>query len=222
MHSHSFYELNFIINGEGWHYFADKTLYVKKGDFFLINPHVKHGYWSEEKLQIFHILISSKFLFEHQDILKKRDGYFSLFNIQPLIQNNMDTMLFPRIEGKYFDYLKSIAERLCDIFTNDRDNILILGETLIISFLLELESHISVTSSNFQKDSNYVIYQAMEYIMQNFHKDLKFDDVARHFNMSYSTFYRKFISVNSISPTEFLQLREVLLTYPSVLRCNGE
>ena len=59
MHSHNFYEINIVVEGNGVHYIEDNLCLAKPGDVFAIPPKNRHGYWSENDLNIFHLLSCS-------------------------------------------------------------------------------------------------------------------------------------------------------------------
>ena len=43
MHQHSFYEINIITRGSGWHYIENQCIEAKLGSVFVISPNIKHG-----------------------------------------------------------------------------------------------------------------------------------------------------------------------------------
>lgn len=64
MHNHSFYEINIVTSGSGWHYIENQCIKAKLGSVFVIPPNVRHGYYTEDphSFKIFHILLSSYFM----------------------------------------------------------------------------------------------------------------------------------------------------------------
>ena len=69
MHSHQFYEINIIVSGEGRHYIENTSLETGVGDVFVLPPEVRHGYFSEGRLDIYHILIKKDFLVRYAEEL---------------------------------------------------------------------------------------------------------------------------------------------------------
>ena len=43
MHNHSFYEINIVTSGSGWHYIENQCMKAKLGSGFVIPQNVRHG-----------------------------------------------------------------------------------------------------------------------------------------------------------------------------------
>ena len=57
MHIHDFYELNFIIEGQGYHYFNNGCYKIGKNDIFIIPPGYWHGYYPTQSIKLYHIML---------------------------------------------------------------------------------------------------------------------------------------------------------------------
>ena len=76
-HTHSFYELNIVLNGRGEHLIEQMKCEVERGCVFVIPPNVKHSYKNIDSLNVNHMLI-------HRDFLPSCFGEFIL-NSRPAI-----------------------------------------------------------------------------------------------------------------------------------------
>jgi mannose-6-phosphate isomerase-like protein (cupin superfamily) len=61
MHSCEFYELNIVVDGSGRHYLDHYSFKVTPGCVFMIPPYIRHGYWTETTMNVFHALIKCSF-----------------------------------------------------------------------------------------------------------------------------------------------------------------
>lgn len=59
-HSHSFFELAYIVAGEGFHIIDSKAVAVKKGDYFLLDKEASHCY--EGKIEVLNLTFNPHFL----------------------------------------------------------------------------------------------------------------------------------------------------------------
>ena len=55
-HNHDFYEMNIIMSGKGTHTIEGTSVYVKRGDIFMIPPNTVHSYCDTQVLDVYHIL----------------------------------------------------------------------------------------------------------------------------------------------------------------------
>ncbi len=86
MHYHDYYEINLVTGGDGLHYFDSRRFHVKKGDFFVIPTHVKHGYINLGGLDVIHLIITQKFIDDNCTLFFKNKEYYSLFKFDPLLK----------------------------------------------------------------------------------------------------------------------------------------
>ena len=62
MHMQDFFEINIITRGKGKHYIEENSVQTQKGDVFIVPPMVKHGFKGGSGFDVFHVLISDRFI----------------------------------------------------------------------------------------------------------------------------------------------------------------
>ena len=111
MHSHDYYEVNIVIAGKGAHYYAEHIFEVSEGDVFVIPPGIKHGYWSNGDLAVYHVIFHPSFFQKYETDLIELPGFFALFDVAPQIRKNAGISRFLKFRGYAFNELYDILER---------------------------------------------------------------------------------------------------------------
>ena len=194
MHSHQFYEMNIIMSGNGRHYIEGTSLPAEVGDVFVIPPDTKHGYYSEEDIDIYHVLIKSDFMTRYAEELEQIKCFNILFDIEPYIR---------RSSGKSYNLnisreLPRLSEDLNAIKRAEESKNYVKQNALVLAFICRLCEKITKAVSN-TKDSIAII-AIMEFIKENINKKLTLDEIAAYGNMSKATLNRYFNEILGVSP----------------------
>ena len=206
LHTHKFYEINIITEGTGVHHVENNSFPVKQGDFFIIPPNTKHGYSETSSLNIFHLLLSDKFLEKYNDELKALRGYALLFNIEPKLRVKNNLKIFPNIPSSTFMFLNSEIAKLHKI---NREEMLSETKKSIKTLNLILELSSIVTSDNFSSTKRSIIdvnqiSNVLSYIDNNYNEKITLNDLCKISNMSRSTLLHHFNLACSCSPSDYL------------------
>lgn len=206
MHSHEFYEMNVIRSGVGRHYVEDAQVTAKPGDVFILPPNVRHGYFSEEKLDVYHVLIKSDFMKRYQKELSSFQGFNLLFDIEPLLR---------RTSGKNYNLnlgykeLDIIDREINEIISAEKAGRFANQNVRTLSLICRLCERISDDSSSNQNTVD--IIPVMEYINDNLDKKLSLDLLSKMANMSKSTLNRLFIKTVGTSPMNYVTNKRIIL-----------
>ena len=216
MHTHDFYEINIVLNGMGRHYVEDRSCDAGTGSVFVIPPNVSHGYYPMPELDVFHILISRRFLFEHADHLRRLDGFAALFEIEPMLRS-MGTAgkssadyvlsLFPVLKGERFENLKSDVKQLLHVQDQGEPdlNFIKAARTLsIIAYMCECMDREMARSTPKLSGNTSALMQALEKIHTDYSKKLSVNELASLATMSRSTFFRHFKRLTGMLPQQYI------------------
>ncbi len=210
MHTHTFYEVNIIAAGSGFHYLENQCIEVNVGDVFVLLPLVKHGYYSPDKdFRIFHILLNSAFVERYKAELHALPGYTILFETEPLVRKNSRQKLFLTLNQEHFEKVKQEIEELTALENSsyDGNEVQKIAKTLS---LIGLFSQLLFTSHHKLLDlpahaEPIAIVHTMEYMRNNFYDKISIDKLAAIAHMSRSTYLRQFKSLCKCTPTKYLQ-----------------
>lgn len=215
MHSHNYYELNIILKGNGMHYIGENICSANEGNAFVIPPNMKHGYYSDEEYEIFHLIISNLFLHKYADDLCSLSGYSYLFEIEPILRFDANIHILPMLKAETYDYIKALSKRLLFYDKSDKTelpNRSFLKASLALNIISELCTFAADINNAYSKETAkpiqayiYSIAKAMMYISEHFAEKISFHALAAQLGMSYPTFYRSFVDINKMPPAQFLK-----------------
>lgn len=209
MHTHNFYELNIVVEGTGAHYIEDNVFPTSAGDVFVLPPNYRHGYWSEDNLNIFHLILPHHVIEKHAADLNRFAGYKTLFEIEPYIRRNCEERAFLHLSDEQLARLRLDTDNLLSVLEqpeSEENNVLFEIRSILIvctlARLIETESRLKLSGSAFP-DALFII-RAIEFMNNNYADKISINDLAVTANMSRSTFLRRFTAMCKISPNEYL------------------
>lgn len=207
-HKHSFHEINIIVSGEGRHYISERSCEAKQGMVFIIPPDIEHGYYTENGICVFHILLSDAFMGKFNADFEKLNGYTMLFGVEPFLRGGFQQECFLKLNYYELKQFTPAFERLCFLQKENSQTIELekafITATLIIEFL-----SLSINDPNDKKcksnDKKFLkIVHCMEFVYSNMCEKINFTKLAEKYDMSYSDFLRKFKEYSGFSPSEYL------------------
>ena len=210
MHTHDFYEINFVMHGSGKYYHGDTCVNARVGDVFITQPNAYHGYLKNTDFYIYNLFIHKDFfeLFQreiekippisemiegipylHYD-LHSNGFYFHLSSAQLVtIKNDLDLLVeYENMNTKWQDNLK---------------NILALKIISYLSYLYAGQYNSWVKKN---ENNNFAaIMESVFYMKRNLSEKIAIDDLAKAAHMSRSSYIRYFKQFFSATPIEYLR-----------------
>ena len=209
MHSHSFYEMNIVLQGEGRHYIEDKNYPSQKGDIFIIPPKLSHGYYAlDDKLTIFHLIIDERIFTEYYNSFKNFPERMLLLNIEPQLRSANSTFnFFLRLSEKQFNefYPKFInLINLSKIHSPETQIVFDLYTVgLICELSLLLSSKLKRTSDK-KKTTSLSIVNTVQYMNERYDAHITLDDLAHIALCSKTSYVKQFQQFFGDSPINYL------------------
>ena len=207
-HTHSFYELNIVINGKGRHYIEEMSCEAKPGCVFIIPPHVRHGYINHGDLDVYHVLIHRDFLTLCFAEFRHTTGYSLLFEIEPYLRAQYPENMFlilsePELQIALQD-LQILAQceamADADLYKNAITKKLIAYLCMLISQHRGMEESVPQSRKELKG-----VADCLNYIHQNFEETLTIEQLAQEFHMSRSTLIRHFTKICGVSPHQYIR-----------------
>lgn len=192
LHSHSFYELYFLIEGERT-FFIDNVLYtLKKDSLALIPPFTMH---KTEGGPFTRININLSGSFFEKDELPLIDELCErrIINLKDKMQNQFIPML-----NKLIQYQKS---------NNLIDRTLFKIQTkMIVADLYNLgyDNSSNIEKIAFEKDMPSIIMNIIKYIHNNYHDDITLQDISTKFFISRSYIAKLFKDYTNFTVSEYI------------------
>lgn len=201
MHSHQFYEINIVINGEGRHYISDSSIPAMVGDVFVIPPSISHGYFTENSLDIYHILLKTDFFNRYREELVQLPGFDLLFDFEPSIRRFSGTNFNLNIDSSHFS---SIEKDLKNIKEAEDEGLYMYQNILVLSLISRLGKMFNKRINKASSQENLEIITIMEYIKNNLGNKIVLSDIAKFCSMSTSTLNRRFKEFLGVSPMQYV------------------
>ena len=198
MHSHQFYEINLIVSGEGRHYLESTNLEAKIGDVFVIPPGVSHGYYSEDMLDIYHILIKKELFSRYAEELSEVEGFDLLFDIEPQIRQSLGRELNLNIGHAELASFQNDLEKMIALKKSGRYIQLNFATMVLICRLCKRIS----SSASISKENDIV--SVMEYIKANLDSKITLETLCERTHMSSATLNRRFRAAVCQSPMAYV------------------
>ncbi len=211
MHMQEFFEINIITRGSGKHYIEDNCIQTRAGDVFIIPPKVKHGFKGSGH-DVFHVLISDRFINKNMSDLQLIPSFYTLFAAEPLMRGKGNNVLHLRLEKSQFDELNELLNIALGC-RNQLDPFDCLSRKgfvlLLISFLCRVYSKNSDSAINSGEKTDEAFLSAISYIHEHYFEKISVDALAKIANLSRSTFLRKFNEICKMPPSEYIINRRI-------------
>jgi len=193
IHSHSFHELYFLINGKPKYLVGDSIVLVDEFDFVFIPKNTLHktdnlSYNSCERV----LLYIDDTLFENENrfLLEKLQETPVIKISKNKIQEILD--IFKIIENEH---------KKEDCYSNT-----IINYYTIILFSLLCRYNIAYEDlQNDKNDNNNLIYEIAQYISKNFDHDLSLDTLSDKFHINRNYLCRKFKEIYGINMGDYIK-----------------
>ena len=211
MHLHEFYEINIVLGGKGIHYIENNMYKIKKGDVFVIPPGIYHGYKNSGGLEVYHLLVSTKFVTRYATELECMDGYIHLFSIEPVVRSNTEYSFFLTLnddELTFVNELTQIFEKTKELSDNNyHDNYDLMLNSMGLNIIEALCNYYEKHSASQKKkatEKHKRIANNIQYICNNYDKKITLKMLADNINMSQSAYIKLFNKVFKTPPMQYV------------------
>jgi len=203
MHSHQFYEMNIIAGGTGRHYINETYVEAKAGDVFIIPPGTSHGYYSDKKIDIYHILIKSDFIKHYKEELTSMREFGILFDVEPTVRSVSSKKCNLTLT---YDELNVVKLQLSAILAAEKEESYVYQNVLSLAFICGLCDVMrkKITGQNCHGEGFERIISVTEYIKNNLDRDLSLENISRNSNLSKATLNRLFREYLNVSPMKYV------------------
>ena len=211
MHSQAFYEINIVLRGKATHYIEKGSMAVEQGDVFIIPPNIMHGYDGGEGFDVYHILVSPKFLEKYSASLQLLNSFASLFKIDPLMRARASAKLHFRLTQKDLDSISSRFKTLTvrSYEQGSVDTLVSEGEVLIIiSELCDIYDR-TVRSLSATESEDSLFIASISHIYRHYNEKITVDILAGIAHMSRTSYIEKFKRVLGCPPARFIRCHKV-------------
>lgn len=207
LHWHEFYELTFVLSGDGINIVNGVSLELKPGDLFLLTPADFHEISPSrgQTLQLYNLIFSQQMLSDEMvHLLFSEDvGRYARFHDQEKYESMLFRFKCIQYENDYFAAGRKISFR-CEL------------ERVLIEWhrhrqkSSESTYELAIQKNDFPYALHYSIEKSLIYIQHHFRQQITLKDAARQSNLSpnyFSELFRKSTGVTFQHHLQQLRLR---------------
>jgi len=203
-------QINYIYKGRAMHVVNGQKCEVVKGDIFVIPPQVVHYIEPcDDDAEVVEFEFTPSFINQNFDDIKNAEAFLDFAYIAPFLVD--ESLVKPKFNliGPIQTEVESILSEALKEYADRRPGFALMVRSLLLKLLVivgrEFTSYVDNSKSRplYEKHRGLIL-GSLEYIEQNFDKDLSIELVAKEFTLSQSYFSFLFKSITSKTFTEYL------------------
>lgn len=203
MHTQGFYEVNIVLSGSATHTIGEREIIVRAGDTFIIPPNVPHSYNGGEGFDVYHILISPKFLEKNSAELQLLPAFSALFRVDPLMRERTSAKLHFRLTGEEITELSPSLDRLTVQTAETGMESAILTNCEALSLIVRICSAYNKREKPKADSEDEAFQRSIAYIYENSSRHITLEELCAVARMSRTAYTVKFRRVTGASPGKF-------------------
>ncbi len=210
MHRHDFIEIAYVISGEGFHVVGDNEYNTSKGDLFVINYDVPHGFFPRQDSTEGPVVFNCVFMPQFLDA-----SLFSSIHFQDITSSFLFKSLFPedytpspdlKLHGTEFTEVGELFSRMYLEFKQVKKGYCDIIRAYLIELIIKIFRHMEVSNrSTVPAQSKQLVDRAIEYLKYNYNSDIKLEDLAMRSFISKNYFSRLFKDVTGLNFSDYIQ-----------------
>lgn len=196
LHFHDCLEINYIEEGSGRNIIEDKQYDLKSGDFYIINNLEHHYAFTDSSLRMKIIVFDPRFIWQNNS--------FDYEYLTPFYKRNIRFSNCVKKENPLSSELTSIITEIESEWAEKQEGYRMIIKALLMKLLgvfyryFKSNDELGEDIKAFQKSYDR-IRDVIEYINDNYEKDLTLDDLSKVILMNktyFSTYFKKIMGMN--------------------------
>lgn len=182
-HAHNFFELVFIVSGNGTHLLNDSSFNYKDGDVFLMTPDDEHEFVVEERTVFGYLKFTEQIFLEKTELvsdLKWRKNIDAVILHSNSIPSSIITN--ERDKENVFQLFQLLKKEYTNPITHSRSILLELFGALLMIVSRNISNDIIVTSLSEKDKVNSILTHIRQNVLDN--ERIKIAEIAKEFYMS--------------------------------------
>lgn len=210
-HMHEYMQINYVYNGTAMHIINNQRHQIIKGDIFIIPPYVPHviDVIDDKPATIIEFEFMPEFINANFKEIENAESFLDFAYIEPFLV--AENLVKPRLNlvGNIQTEVETILNECMTENELKKQGYDLLIRSQLLKLLIIVGREFTTNLENSKSRSIYdrhrdSISRAVQYINQNYSKDLNVEDVAKKFLLSSSYFSYLFKSITSKTFTEYL------------------
>lgn len=210
MHRHDFIELSCVISGNGIHKVAEMEYKTTKGDIFVINCDVPHGFFHSHDTSDPLIMYNCVFLPQFLDLSLFSASHFeeitSSFLFKSLVPDNFTPKPDLKLNGIRFFEISELFEKMYIEYRQMSNGYIDIIRAYLIEIIVKIFRYTPESSARDITGKNArLIQKAIEYMKLNYQSEMSLSDLALRSLISKNYFSRLFKEVTGTNVSDYIQ-----------------
>ncbi len=210
MHRHDFIELVYVISGSGIHKVAGKEYKTAKGDIFVVNYDIPHGFFhgtgSGEPLVVYNCVFLPQFLDVSLFSASHFEEITSSFLFNSLAPDNFNPKPDLRLSGTKFFEISELFEKMYLEYKQMNRGYIDIIRAHLIEIIVKIFRYTPQNAKRGVTGRNTeLIQKAIEYMKLNYRSEISLSDLALHSFISKNYFSKLFKDVTGTNVSDYIQ-----------------
>ncbi|MHA2876535.1 helix-turn-helix domain-containing protein [Vibrio campbellii] len=217
-HKHDFSELFLVVSGSGKHTVAEYEYPLHKGDVFVINGDIEHGFRDVNKLKIINLMFDSNTPFFEIPSMRQLSGYQAMFKVEPIARQTTEYKAKLTLDRQQLPEIERLLSTLKAEYEASQPGFEVMLTSLMQQLVIAL-SRMYQDQSQELPQTTLALSRALVFIEQHFSDvGVNSDAIAKAAFISKRQLERLFRQFLDTSPNQYL--RDVQLNYATKLLCE--
>lgn len=217
-HKHDFSELFLVVSGSGKHTVAEYEYPLHKGDVFVINGDIEHGFRDVNKLKIINLMFDSSTPFFEIPSMRQLSGYQAMFKVEPIARQTTEYKAKLTLDRQQLPEIERLLSDLKSEYEASQPGFEVMLTSLMQQLVIAL-SRMYQDQSQELPQTTLALSRALVFIEQHFSDvGVNSDAIAKAAFISKRQLERLFRQFLDTSPNQYL--RDVQLNYATKLLCE--
>lgn len=210
MHRHDFIEIVYVISGKGKHIVGNSEYELHRGDLFIINYDVPHGFYALEKGKNEPVVYNCVFMPKFLDA-----SLFSGNHFQDITSSFLFKSLFPdnfapgpdlKLSGAEFKEIGDLFSKMHNEYKLMQKGYCDIIRAYLIELIVKIFRYIDPDSKRPVANKNVeLVNKAIEYLKEHYNTEIKLEDIAMKSFISKNYFSKLFKEVTGTSFSDYVQ-----------------
>lgn len=210
MHKHDFIEIAYVISGKGIHIVGNYEYEVSKGDLFVINYDMKHGFFADNNNEDSPVVYNCAFMPEFLDASlfdsKHFENITSSFLFESLFPDDYKPAPDLHLKDAAFHEIGSIFSKMYSEYKFKQKGYLDIIRAYLIELIIKIFRYKDrEDTKNHSIKNKQLVDSAIKYLKENYNSDIKLEDMAMRSFVSKNYFSKLFKETTGINFSDFVQ-----------------
>jgi AraC-like DNA-binding protein len=219
LHTHGFSELVLVLGGTAIHFTDEGEHPIQKGDVFVIQGELAHGYRDSKKLSIINIMFDQRRLHLPEADLHAMPGYHALFTLEPQYRRRHRFASRLQLDDGQLAQAAALAGQL-ENEAQVRHAGYVFTSTALFMQLIAFLARCYDGEKTPESRTLLRIGAAIGYLKGHFHEPIHLNQLVQIAGMSESSLLRAFKQATGRTPIEYLLHLRIQRAHELLLRTD--